>query len=84
MTPNVTIGPGEIVPVDVHDQIERLDEDPAHDALRDLVTLGAEHRNVFRIFGDALANAEDEAAEGYRFSFDMLGEAARTAEDAAA
>jgi len=34
--------------------------------------------------GDALANAEDEAAEGYRFSFDMLGEAARTAEDAAA
>ncbi len=34
--------------------------------------------------GDALANAEDEAAEGYRFSFDMLGEAALTAEDAAA
>jgi RHH-type proline utilization regulon transcriptional repressor/proline dehydrogenase/delta 1-pyrroline-5-carboxylate dehydrogenase len=33
--------------------------------------------------GDALTNAEDEAAEGYRFSFDMLGEAARTAEDAA-
>jgi RHH-type proline utilization regulon transcriptional repressor/proline dehydrogenase/delta 1-pyrroline-5-carboxylate dehydrogenase len=34
--------------------------------------------------GDALANAEDEAGQGYRFSFDMLGEAARTAEDAAA
>ena len=33
---------------------------------------------------EALANAEDEAAEGYRFSFDMLGEAARTAEGAAA
>jgi RHH-type proline utilization regulon transcriptional repressor/proline dehydrogenase/delta 1-pyrroline-5-carboxylate dehydrogenase len=30
----------------------------------------------------ALANAGDEAAQGYRFSFDMLGEAARTAEDA--
>jgi RHH-type proline utilization regulon transcriptional repressor/proline dehydrogenase/delta 1-pyrroline-5-carboxylate dehydrogenase len=32
---------------------------------------------------EALRNAEDEAREGYRFSFDMLGEAARTADDAA-
>jgi RHH-type proline utilization regulon transcriptional repressor/proline dehydrogenase/delta 1-pyrroline-5-carboxylate dehydrogenase len=32
---------------------------------------------------EALANAEDETELGYRFSFDMLGEAARTAEDAA-
>jgi RHH-type proline utilization regulon transcriptional repressor/proline dehydrogenase/delta 1-pyrroline-5-carboxylate dehydrogenase len=32
---------------------------------------------------EALSNARDEAREGYRFSFDMLGEAARTAEDAA-
>ena len=31
---------------------------------------------------EALANAEDEAALGYRFSFDMLGEAARTEDDA--
>ena len=31
---------------------------------------------------DALANAEDEAEQGYRFSFDMLGEAARSADDA--
>ena len=31
---------------------------------------------------EALANAEDEAEQGYRFSFDMLGEAARTAADA--
>jgi RHH-type proline utilization regulon transcriptional repressor/proline dehydrogenase/delta 1-pyrroline-5-carboxylate dehydrogenase len=30
----------------------------------------------------ALANAQDEARAGYRFSFDMLGESARTAEDA--
>jgi RHH-type transcriptional regulator, proline utilization regulon repressor / proline dehydrogenase / delta 1-pyrroline-5-carboxylate dehydrogenase len=30
----------------------------------------------------ALANAEEETKLGYRFSFDMLGEAARTAEDA--
>jgi RHH-type transcriptional regulator, proline utilization regulon repressor / proline dehydrogenase / delta 1-pyrroline-5-carboxylate dehydrogenase len=31
---------------------------------------------------EALRNSEDEARAGYRFSFDMLGEAARTAEDA--
>ena len=31
---------------------------------------------------DALANAEADARAGYRFSFDMLGEAARTNEDA--
>ena len=30
----------------------------------------------------AIANGEDEARAGYRFSFDMLGEAARTSEDA--
>ena len=29
---------------------------------------------------EALANAEEEARAGYRFSFDMLGEAARTAD----
>jgi RHH-type proline utilization regulon transcriptional repressor/proline dehydrogenase/delta 1-pyrroline-5-carboxylate dehydrogenase len=49
-------------------------------------------RQAMRILGNqfvlgetieaALANAEDEAEQGYRFSFDMLGEAARTAEDA--
>ncbi len=32
--------------------------------------------------GEALDQAEDEAKMGYRFSFDMLGEAARTVEDA--
>jgi RHH-type proline utilization regulon transcriptional repressor/proline dehydrogenase/delta 1-pyrroline-5-carboxylate dehydrogenase len=49
-------------------------------------------RQAMRILGDqfvlgqtieqALANAEEEARAGYRFSFDMLGEAARTSEDA--
>jgi RHH-type transcriptional regulator, proline utilization regulon repressor / proline dehydrogenase / delta 1-pyrroline-5-carboxylate dehydrogenase len=49
-------------------------------------------RQAMRILGDqfvlgetieaALANAADERAEGYRFSFDMLGEAARTVADA--
>ncbi len=50
-------------------------------------------RQAMRILGDqfvlgetieaALSNAAYEAREGYRFSFDMLGEAARTGEDAA-
>jgi RHH-type proline utilization regulon transcriptional repressor/proline dehydrogenase/delta 1-pyrroline-5-carboxylate dehydrogenase len=50
-------------------------------------------RQAMRILGDqfvlgqtikgALENAADETAQGYRFSFDMLGEAARTAGDAA-
>jgi RHH-type proline utilization regulon transcriptional repressor/proline dehydrogenase/delta 1-pyrroline-5-carboxylate dehydrogenase len=49
-------------------------------------------RQAMRILGDqfvlgetikeALANAEDEAEQGYRLSFDMLGEAARSEEDA--
>jgi RHH-type proline utilization regulon transcriptional repressor/proline dehydrogenase/delta 1-pyrroline-5-carboxylate dehydrogenase len=49
-------------------------------------------RQAMRILGNqfvlgetidaALENAEDEAREGYRFSFDMLGEAARTEDDA--
>ena len=51
-------------------------------------------RQAMRILGNqfvlgetieaALANAEDEAEQGYRFSFDMLGEAARSADDARA
>ena len=32
---------------------------------------------------EALVNAKDESAQGYRFSFDMLGEASRTREHAA-
>ena len=49
-------------------------------------------RQAMRILGNqfvlgetieaALANAEEEAEQGYRFSFDMLGEAARTGDDA--
>src|SRR6185437_7902108 len=36
-----------------------------------------------RTIGEALARAAPEEARGYRYSFDMLGEAARTAADAA-
>ncbi|HTQ14432.1 MAG TPA: bifunctional proline dehydrogenase/L-glutamate gamma-semialdehyde dehydrogenase PutA [Rhizomicrobium sp.] len=36
-----------------------------------------------RTIGEALRNAREYASQGYRFSFDMLGEAAYTAHDAA-
>jgi RHH-type proline utilization regulon transcriptional repressor/proline dehydrogenase/delta 1-pyrroline-5-carboxylate dehydrogenase len=35
-----------------------------------------------RTIGEALANAREREARGYRFSFDMLGEAAMTDADA--
>ena len=35
-----------------------------------------------RTIGEAIANAREREAKGYRFSYDMLGEAALTAEDA--
>ncbi|HZW72229.1 MAG TPA: proline dehydrogenase family protein, partial [Caldimonas sp.] len=35
-----------------------------------------------RTIGEAIANAREREARGYRFSYDMLGEAAMTAEDA--
>src|SRR6516225_5115212 len=35
-----------------------------------------------RTIGEAIANAREREARGYRFSYDMLGEAALTAEDA--
>jgi len=35
-----------------------------------------------RTIGEALTNADERRARGYRFSFDMLGEAALTADDA--
>ncbi len=53
-------------------------------ALRQAMSILGGQFVLGQTIGDALANAEDEAAEGYRFSFDMLGEAARTAEDAGA
>ena len=51
-------------------------------ALRQAMRILGSQFVLGQTIGDALASAEDEAAKGYHFSFDMLGEAARTAEDA--
>src|SRR6185437_8732257 len=64
--------------------IGRGGEPVIRQALRQAIRILGGQFVLGQTIGDALANAEDEAAEGYRFSFDMLGEAARTAEDAAA
>ena len=64
--------------------IGRSGEPVIRQALRQAMRILGGQFVLGQTIGDALANAEDEAAEGYRFSFDMLGEAARTAEDAAA
>ena len=71
---------------DYTSQVQRLIARSGEPIIRQAV------RQAMRILGNqfvlgetieaALVNAEDEAAQGYRFSFDMLGEAARTAEDA--
>ncbi|HSB58956.1 MAG TPA: proline dehydrogenase family protein, partial [Methyloceanibacter sp.] len=70
------------------DMIQRLigrsGEPVIRQALRQAMRILGGQFVLGQTIGDALANAEDEAAEGYRFSFDMLGEAARTADDAAA
>jgi RHH-type transcriptional regulator, proline utilization regulon repressor / proline dehydrogenase / delta 1-pyrroline-5-carboxylate dehydrogenase len=62
--------------------IGRSGEPVIRQALRQAMRILGGQFVLGQTIGDALGNAEDEAAEGYRFSFDMLGEAARTAEDA--
>ncbi|HWM31858.1 MAG TPA: bifunctional proline dehydrogenase/L-glutamate gamma-semialdehyde dehydrogenase PutA [Methyloceanibacter sp.] len=71
---------------DFTSQVQRLVARSGDPVIRQAV------RQAMRILGNqfvlgetieaALVNAEGEVAQGYRFSFDMLGEAARTAEDA--
>ena len=62
--------------------IGRSGEPVIRQALRQAMRILGGQFVLGQTIGDALASAEDEAAEGYRFSFDMLGEAARTAEGA--
>ena len=64
--------------------IGRSGEPVIRQALRQAMRILGDQFVLGQTIDEALANAEDEAAQGYRFSFDMLGEAARTADDAAA
>ena len=62
--------------------IARSGEPVIRQALRQAMRILGRQFVLGETIGEALANGEAEAAQGYRFSFDMLGEAARTEEDA--
>jgi RHH-type proline utilization regulon transcriptional repressor/proline dehydrogenase/delta 1-pyrroline-5-carboxylate dehydrogenase len=62
--------------------IARSGEPVIRQALRQAMRILGKQFVLGETIEEALANAKDEARQGYRFSFDMLGEAARTAEDA--
>ena len=62
--------------------IARSGEPVIRQALRQAMRILGNQFVLGETIDDALANAEDEAEQGYRFSFDMLGEAARTEDDA--
>jgi len=63
--------------------IARSGERVIRQALRQAMRILGNQFVLGETIEEALANAENEAEQGYRFSFDMLGEAARTDEDAA-
>ena len=62
--------------------IGRSGEPVIREALRQAMRILGGQFVLGQTIDEALAKAEDEAEQGYRFSFDMLGEAARTAADA--
>ena len=62
--------------------IARSGEPVIRQALRQAMRILGRQFVLGETIKDALANGEAEAALGYRFSFDMLGEAARTDDDA--
>src|SRR5262252_8512168 len=62
--------------------IARSGEPVIRQALRQAMRILGRQFVLGQTIDEALANAEEEREQGYRFSFDMLGESARTAEDA--
>jgi RHH-type proline utilization regulon transcriptional repressor/proline dehydrogenase/delta 1-pyrroline-5-carboxylate dehydrogenase len=62
--------------------IARSGEPVIRQALRQAMRILGRQFVLGQTIDEALANGADEAAQGYRFSYDMLGEAARTEDDA--
>jgi len=62
--------------------VARAGEPFVRGALRQAMKIMAEQFIVGETIDDAVGRAADREATGYRFSYDMLGEAARTAADA--
>jgi RHH-type proline utilization regulon transcriptional repressor/proline dehydrogenase/delta 1-pyrroline-5-carboxylate dehydrogenase len=62
--------------------IARSGEPVIRQALRQAMRILGRQFVLGQTIAEALANAEEEREQGYRLSFDMLGEAARTEDDA--
>jgi RHH-type proline utilization regulon transcriptional repressor/proline dehydrogenase/delta 1-pyrroline-5-carboxylate dehydrogenase len=62
--------------------IARSGETVIRQALRQAMRILGRQFVLGETISEALANAEEERSQGYRFSFDMLGEAARSEDDA--
>jgi RHH-type transcriptional regulator, proline utilization regulon repressor / proline dehydrogenase / delta 1-pyrroline-5-carboxylate dehydrogenase len=73
-------------PADLAGMVQRLiarsGEPVIRQALRQAMRILGKQFVLGETIEEALANAENEVKQGYRFSFDMLGEAARNADDA--
>src|SRR5690606_18524213 len=77
------LGDPEIGPkTALHRAIARLGEPVIRTAVGHAMRLMGGQFVFGRTIGEAIANARKPEAQGYRYSYDMLGEAARTAADA--
>jgi RHH-type proline utilization regulon transcriptional repressor/proline dehydrogenase/delta 1-pyrroline-5-carboxylate dehydrogenase len=76
-------GKGENLGSLVQRLIAHSGEPVIREALRQAMRILGDQFVLGQTIEDALDNAAYEKSQGYRFSFDMLGEAARTEEDAA-
>jgi RHH-type proline utilization regulon transcriptional repressor/proline dehydrogenase/delta 1-pyrroline-5-carboxylate dehydrogenase len=63
--------------------VSRLGEPVVRQAMMHAMKIMGQQFVMGRTIGEALLNAEDNEKLGYRYSYDMLGEGARTMEDAA-
>lgn len=76
------VAPHEVPEDILHGLVRRLGQPAVRVAARRAVAILAHHFVLGQTIGQALHRARPMVAKGYRFSFDMLGEGARTAADA--
>lgn len=77
------LGDAEVGPKNaLHRAVARLGEPVIRSAVRQAMRLLGSQFVFGRTIDEAIANARKPEAAGYRYSYDMLGEAARTSDDA--
>ena len=77
------IGPGDTPEGVLRGVVRRLGLPTVRGALRQAMRVMGNHFVLGQTIGDALGRAGSRAGKVFRYSFDMLGEGARTADDAA-